>query len=360
MQSLFGLEYEGAVRAALITVIVGDCVMTLFGSTANDAAFSAWVTDNTDKSNRGRIESILAIFPLASMLIVAGGFGIIKDLIGYQLMFLMLGVIITASGVLGIFMIKDNEKLERGGSLLDMLNGFKPRSVMENKPFYLALVISCIYGIACQIFMPYLIIFMTQYLGFGVIEYSVIFALAIALGAAINVFLGKLSDKISKAHAMYVATAVFSLGLFLMYLSSSLSKTLALVFFGLSSFVMITGYIYISALSGAIVRDYTPEKDTGKLQGVRMIFFVLIPMLAGPAIGNAINAAQGIPLPDSSSADTMTTHYIPAPEIFLVGSIVALLMFALIPVLINLVKKVKPSGANTESVSEPVSVDENN
>ena len=196
--------------------------------------------------------------------------------------------------------------------------------------------------------MPYLIIFMTQYLSFGVIEYSVIFALAIILGAAINVFLGKISDKISKPHAMYFATAVFSLGLFLMFLSSSLKKPLSLVFFGLASFVMITGYIYISALSGAIVRDYTPEADTGKLQGVRMIFFVLIPMLAGPAIGNAINAAQGIPLPDSSSADTMTTNYIPAPEIFLAGSLVALLMFALIPLLIKIIKKA-PATSSSEN-----------
>ena len=34
-------------------VIVLDCVMTFFGSTANDAAFNAWLTDSTDATNRG-------------------------------------------------------------------------------------------------------------------------------------------------------------------------------------------------------------------------------------------------------------------------------------------------------------------
>jgi MFS family permease len=81
------------------------------------------------------------------------------------------------------------------------------------------------------------------------------------------------------------------------------------------------------------VRDYTPEGEVGKLQGVRMVFSVLIPMLIGPLIGNAINAARNIPLPDQGSADTMTTKYIPAPEIFLVGAIASLLILAVIPIL---------------------------
>jgi hypothetical protein len=67
-----------------------------------------------------------------------------------------------------------------------------------------------------------------------------------------------------------------------------------------------------------------------------MIFSVLIPMLAGPAIGNAINAAKGARLPDSSSADTMTTLFIPAPEIFLAAALLSLLMFILIPIAIKI------------------------
>ena len=96
---------------------------------------------------------------------------------------------------------------------------------------------------------------------------------------------------------------------------------------------MITGYILVSALCGSMVRDYTPEGAVGKLQGVRMVFSVLIPMVIGPMIGNAINKAKNIPLPDLGSADTMTTQYIPAPQIFLVASIISILMIALIPVL---------------------------
>ena len=83
IEKLFSVENRTAIMIALVAVVVGDCIMTLFGSTANDAAFNAWVTDNTESSYRGKIESILAILPLIAMLIVAGGFGILVSAIGY-------------------------------------------------------------------------------------------------------------------------------------------------------------------------------------------------------------------------------------------------------------------------------------
>jgi MFS family permease len=215
----------------------------------------------------------------------------------------------------------------------DIFYGFKPSVVKENATLYVTLLIVLVYGIACQIFMPYLIIYMKEYLSFTVVEYSIVFGLAILLGAGVNLYLSRLSDRKDKSTLLYIATAIFSLGLLAMYLSRGLSKAATLVTFGISGFVMICGYIFISALSGSLVRDYTPEGKVGKLQGVRMVFAVLIPMIVGPMIGNAVNAAKSIPLPDSGSADTMTTAYIPAPEIFLTAFLVSLLLFALTPIL---------------------------
>ena len=330
VEKLFGMSYDDAVMLCVWAVIIGDCVMTLFGSTSNDAAFSAWVTDNTENSYRGRVETVISILPLAAMLIVAGGFGILVGFIGYTYLFLGLGAVISISGVVGIFIIKDSERLVKSGTLRDMIYGFKPSTVKAHTPLYVSLLILVVYGIACQIFMPYLIIYMNANLGFSDIEYSVIFGLAIALGAAVNVFLGKLSDKINKVKAIYIGAGVFSAGLLAMFLAKGMSHTANLILFGIAGFVMICGYIYISALCGALVRDYTPEDSAGKLQGVRMIFAVLIPMLAGPAIGNAINRAAGIPLPDAG-ADAMTTSFIPAPGIFLAASLLSLLILALVP-----------------------------
>ena len=328
-----GVPVEQAIPTALVLAVVCDCVMTLFGSTSNDAAFNAWVTDNTESSYRGKIEGILAILPLLAMLVVAGGFGILVGFIGYTNLFLALGAVITLSGIGGLFLIRDSERLEKNGGLRDMIYGFKPSTVKANPTLYLSFVAVMIYGIACQIFMPYMIIYMTTYLDFTVIEYSVVFGAAILIGAGVNLYLTRLSDKLDKVKLLYLAAATMAVGLFAMYIFKFGSHTFKLVSFGVSGCVMITGYIFVSALVGAIVRDNTPVADAGKLQGIRMIFSVLIPMIVGPMIGNGINRAANIPLPDLSSPDAMTTAYIPAPEIYLAASITLLLLFVFIPLL---------------------------
>ncbi len=338
---VFGIDIVRATSLTLALVVCADCIMTAFGSTANDAAFNAWVTDNTESSYRGTVEGVLSILPLIALLIVAGGFGIIVELTSYKILFLVLGVLISVSGILGIFIIKDKPNLERSGCMRDILYGFRPSVIKGNKPFYISLIIILVYGIACQIFMPFMIIYMKTYLHFSTIEYSIVFGLAIAVGACVNIYLTRLSDRMDKAKLLYIAAAIMSLGLFGMYFARTSSKPLTLVLFGLAGLVMICGYIFISALCGSTIRDYTPEGEVGKLQGVRMFFSVLIPMIVGPLIGNAINASRDIPLPDQGSADTMTTLYIPAPEIFLAGAIVTLLLFSVIPWLERVIAKEK-------------------
>ena len=335
---LFSTDISKAVSIALIAVIVGDCIMTMFGSTANDACFNAWVTDNTRPSFRGRVEGVLAILPLIAMLIVAGGFGILVSFLQYSSVFLALGILISLCGVFGLFTMKDSENLKPSGTFGDIFYGFRPSVVKKNAPLYLTFILVVIYGIACQVFMPFLIIYMKTYLGFSVLEYSAVFGVAIVAGAAINLYLGRLSDRKNKVSLMYFATVIMSFGLFMMYIARGMSKISTLIFFGLSGFVMITGYIFTLSLSGSLMRDFTPEGAAGKLQGVRMVFSVLIPMIVGPMIGNAINKAMNIPL-ENAGADAMTTSYIPAPEIFLVGGAITLIMLILIPVLKRSVDK---------------------
>ncbi len=336
---LFGMELEKAIPLALVLVVVADCIMTLFGSTANDAAFNAWVTDNTETEYRGKVEGILSILPLGAMLVVAGGFGILKDLMGYQNLFLVLGILISICGIIGKCFVKDSPKLVKSGEFKDIIYGFKPSVIKSHKPLYVTLLIIGVYGIACQIFMPYLIIYMMEYLHFSVLEYSAVFALAIILGAVLNVYLTRLSDKKDKVKMLYGAAGIFAVGLLIMYFAKGMAHGANLVLFGVGGFVMISGNILVAALTGSTVRDYTPDGAAGKLQGVRMIFSVLLPMVFGPMIGNAINTARN--LGAASEGAVLTTSVIPAPEIFLAAAVCAVLMFAVIPLLQKTVRNNK-------------------
>ena len=349
IEKFFPVTGGKAISLTLALVGAADCVMTVFGSTANDAAFHAWVTDNTQPSFRGKVESVLSVLPLLAMLIVAGGFGILVSFVGYKGLFLGLGALISVCGIVGLFTVVDSPSLLKNGTFKDIVYGFKPKVIKGNPAYYLTLLVIGIYGIACQIFMPYLIIYMKTYLGFSVVEYSVVFGAAILLGAAINILLGKTSDRHDKVKLLYLAAGILSIGLMGMYLSDFRSKTANLLCFGIAGFVMITGYIFTLSLSSATLRDQEPKGQSGKLQGIRMIFSVLLPMLIGPMIGNAINKAAALPLPDPSGADSMTTQFIPAPEIFLAGSLCVLAVFIVLPLLTKLLKEKKENGYETEN-----------
>lgn len=82
--SLFGIsDSYKVITATAVTVIVMDCVMTFFGSTSNDSAFNAWITDITTPKNRATAESVLAILPVVAMVVVIAFGGMIDAIGGY-------------------------------------------------------------------------------------------------------------------------------------------------------------------------------------------------------------------------------------------------------------------------------------
>ena len=73
--ALFGNgQVGGDVGLAVTLFVVMDCVMSAIGSTANDSAFSAWVTDVTDVTNRGVVDIVLSILPIVALIVIFAGF----------------------------------------------------------------------------------------------------------------------------------------------------------------------------------------------------------------------------------------------------------------------------------------------
>ena len=75
------------------------------------------------------------------------------------------------------------------------------------------------------------------------------------------------------------------------------------------------------------VRGLFPEKSKGQFEGVRVIFFVLLPMLIGTLVGNIIikNTPQDVIIKDSYGIQID----VPKVNLFLFAGIMVL--FALIP-----------------------------
>ena len=195
INSLFPMAVSAAAVGINIVIIL-DCVMTFFGSTANDAAFNAWVTDSTDSTNRGSVEGINSMMPLLAILAVFGGFMAFNlDLSSsWVSIFLIIGFIVLAIGILGCFLIKDPPiKPTDTGYVQNIFYGFKPSTISKNRILYTSLIAFIIFNISIQIFMPYLIIYYEQSLQMK--DYVLIMAPAIILASIFTAFWGKVYDK---------------------------------------------------------------------------------------------------------------------------------------------------------------------
>ena len=90
-------------------IVIMDCVMTFFGSTANDAAFNAFVTDNTNENNRSKVESVLSVLPLLALIaviVVAGMFVDVGDgdVKRWDIFFYIFGGITLVIGIISFFL----------------------------------------------------------------------------------------------------------------------------------------------------------------------------------------------------------------------------------------------------------------
>lgn len=289
---LFQLTDEVKILTVTVAmVIVMDCIMSFIGSTGNDAAFNAWVTDVTNTKNRATVESVLTILPLVATAGVMGLAGAVES-IGYDVIFIGLGAVVSICGVLGLFTVKDkNVQAQPGESYWkDIVYGFRPSVVKENKNLYLALSANCLCATAFQVFFPYIFIYLGNVMNFSLDNVLASLTPAIMAVAAVVVIVavimiicaGKLMDKLGKEKFMVVSIVLYFLGLFAAGFAENI------VVFFICAVPALLGWALLSIAMNASIRDFMPEGKVGVFQGIRILFFVLIPMIVGPFIGNIV------------------------------------------------------------------------
>ena len=319
-----------AAAVGVTLVIILDCVMTFFGSSANDACFNAWLTDVTDDTNRGSIEGINAMMPLVAILVVFGGF------MGFDLnlesswvtIFNIIGIAVIAIGISGFRLIRDvpMETGENQNYFGNIFYGFRPSAVKSNPSLYFTLIAVAVFNISIQIFMPYLILYYTETLGMD--NYVLIFAPAIVAAAVFTALYGRVYDRKGFQSAVIPTLVMLMLGYVLLYFCRNTIP----VFIG--SLIMMCGYLGTGAMLGAKVRTHTPENKSGMFQGLRIFAQVLIPGVIGPAIGAAVlKNAETIVNTDG------TTSFVPNRNIFLAAFVAAALVWAVLLPLLRLTKK---------------------
>ena len=330
---LISAAFPAAASAASVgvtLVIVMDCVMTFFGSSANDACFNAWVTDSTDHTNRGSAEGINAMMPLMAILVVFGSCMSMDTSSpdAWSTVFAIMGAAVIVIGIVGFFIIDEpGVPTVKGENYFgNIVYGFRPSVIKSNKTLYASLVAFAVFGISIQIFMPYLILYYTEALKLD--NYVLIMAPAVILAAAATFFYGKLYDRFGFIKTVIPALGVLAAG----YVILCLFTNTAMVFIG--SLLMMSGYLCGMAVFGAMIRDCTPENKSGRFQGLRIVGQVLIPGIIGPFIGKTVlkNAETVI-------GDDGTASFIPNQSIFVAALIAAVIIIPLLIPVHKLMKK---------------------
>lgn len=330
-----------AIKLTIAFIIIMDCVMSFIGSSANDASFNAWVTDITDSTNRGKAEGILQVMPLLATLAVFGGFDFLAQQGKWTEFFVILGSITSAIGILGLFLIKDSPALKPKDNkyLNEIIYGFRPSVIKKNKNLYIVYAGMAIVGIANMIYIPYLMIYVEYFLQFK--NYIILLGLIIFFSALASVVFGFLSDKFDRRKFFIPGMIIYIIGGVGLFFARKMGWV------AVTGFLLMTGNLGVSALLAALARDLTPAKKAGLFQGIRMVFFVLIPMCIGPFIGAFISKTSNAVYID---ATTGAEQPVPSNWIFLASAIVIILLT--VPLIFLMKMKKEDMNVNAESRSE--------
>lgn len=338
--SIISTSLVGA-NAALLSgtlIVVMDCVMTFFGSTANDAAFNAYVTDKTSNDNRGKVESVLSILPLLSMIavVLVGGIFTGGENPRWDIFFYIFGGLTIVSGILSIFLLpKDEIKPNKEEKYIkNILYGFRPKVIKNNKLLYIVLTSFMVFNMAIQVFMPYFMVYIQENLLIKDGDFTVVLGIVLVVACILTVVVGLFMDKIGKNKVIFPTIGLGVVGAIAMFFAGD-NK----VFVIISGIILMTGYLVGTAVLGAKVRDYTPTNEVGLFQGIRMVFVVLLPMVTGPFIGQALTYIQKKEYINEFGLSAV----LPNKYIFLGAALVLLL--AIIPVAITIIMEGKNKDA---------------
>jgi MFS family permease len=305
------------VALAIGLAILFDCVMTFFGSTANDAALNAYVADVTTLQNRGRVSGVLELMTWVAILIVYGGAGLIIEALDYYAFFYLIGGLVLVLGLIGELRIREEPYVGeiKGTYWGQIADSFRWRNLAANRDFFLVLMGISLWAVAQNIFFPYLMIYLQHYVKLGTAESSIVIAITILIGGiALAYPLGLLADRWGRRPVALLAVVLEMVGLLLFSFSRSLPS------------LAVTGVLWLAPLTAWTIatqawsKDLFPEDRRGQFAGYYLFFWVAIPMVLGPITGGWLSTQYGIPTVLDGQPG-----FIPTPILFQVAAAATLL-----------------------------------
>jgi len=175
----------------------------------------------------------------------------------------------------------------------------------------------------------------------GIIEAA---PLVLAMLSAIPI--GILINKNKHPYIAIAAVIINIIGLFILYPIKAQDVDPSAIFnlrIWLGIFVVGVGYVGILQVTKVWAKQLYPKNAKGQFEGIWILFFVLIPMIGGSLIGQAVVKTSGETFLNETSG---LTEYIPNGNVFIAGA--AVIAVSLIPIIMTIkYRKHKEIAENT-------------
>ncbi len=327
-----------------IIIVATDTIMSFFGSAGNDSGFNAWCSDMLTDKNRGQIGMALASQPVLGTLIgtVLGG-AIVGMAIftdngknvggGYMVFFAVMGVLVMIMGAVSLFTVKDAPHLKpnkQGSFWRQFASVFNFKEFFKRRELVLVNVTVTVFFIGFNCYFVHIMNYLNYTLGFSTGDASLMLGIPLIIATLCTIPLIPLINKNKSPYVGLGAIISAVLGCMIIFLFVQDAAELGLktgerTFDLMRDWVPALGMLLIGIGYVASIQTYMvwqkklyPEGQRGQFEGIRILFFVLFPMVAGPLVAQPIiNAVSG----GNSS--------LPPSELFLAAAIITAL--AVIP-----------------------------
>lgn len=291
-----------------VTIVAADVIMSFFGSMANDAGYNAWYADMLDDTNSGQIGALAATMPVISTLVgtLVGGMIIGSPAFtkndpigGYVAFFTIVGVITILVGIASFFLLKDSRDLKpvKDGTFWHQFGSvFDFKSFIARKELALVFLTLMVFFIGYNCYFIHIMNWMNYTLGFN--DPSLILGIPLVIAVALSlVFIPIINRrKVPEVAAFSVILSIVAC-LFVFFVVGPMADSfdtenalnLAANWPAFIGIIMAgAGYVIFMQSMTVWMKRLYPEEHRGQFEGIRVMFFVFFPMIAGPLIADPI------------------------------------------------------------------------
>lgn len=315
------------VVVAGLAVVLADAVMSFFGSMGSDIGFNAWMNDHMEENNRGQLGAALATQPVIGTIAgtVVGGMLVGAD-DNYMRLFLVMGIVVIIFGLYCLVAMTDAPSLKpsvRGSFSQQFFSIFNIKEYIKLKELVWVNLSLAMYFIAFNMYFTHLGNYMIYYLGFTPDLMGYMEGLGLVLAMISVVPSAKLINKgyipqLCQVSVILNCIGVGILGLFVRPDNVDTTTMMNPVLL-IGIFILGLGYMLFLQSISVWGKQLYPEDARGQFEGIRIVFFVLIPMIIAPLISNPIIKTSGEFIDENGF-----TAYLPTHTLLLVGAVLVL------------------------------------